>query len=311
MGEMPEVPSSEHAIRVSGPKRRRERGILRLLWADRKASVGMVLFAIFVLLAIFGPALAPYNPNDISFVPSQPPSFQHWLGTTGNGQDVFSQLLWGTRGSVLVGLIAGCLGTCVAILVGMLPAFKGGAVDLIASTFTNIILVLPGLPLLIIVASYLQKSGTVTIAIIIGLTGWAWGARVLRSQTLTLAQRDFVIAAKLSGSSDLRVLFTEILPNMVSLVIAHLMFTCLAAVLAEAGLQFLGIAQVTTVTWGSMLYWAESGEALLNGDWWWLIPPGLAIALLGGSFALMNFGVDQIANPRLRTAMPRKWSRQR
>lgn len=199
-----------------------------------------------------------------------------------------------------VGLGAGVTSTIFAILIGMFGGYRGGIIDSILSTFTNIVLIIPGLPLIIVMAAYVHHAGALTITIVIGLTGWAWGARVLRSQVLTIGRRDFVVAARLAGASSWRVLFTEILPNMLSLVIANLMFASLYGVLAEAGLEFLGLGNVNAVSWGTMLYWSDAGQALLNGAWWWFVPPGIAIALLGASFALINFAIDQFTNPRLR-----------
>lgn len=150
------------------------------------------------------------------------------------------------------------------------------------------------------ITAYVHQAGPLTIAVVIGLTGWAWGARILRSQTLTLSRRDFVTASRLAGESRWRILMAEILPNMLSLVIANLVFATIGAILAEASLEFLGLGNPSAVTWGTMLFWANSGGALLSGAWWWIVPPGLAIALVGLSLALVNFGVDQLSNPRLR-----------
>jgi peptide/nickel transport system permease protein len=179
----------------------------------------------------------------------------------------------------------------------------GGRTDAIFNTITNIMLVIPGLPLLIVITAYIHQSGTWSLIFVLGLTGWAWGARVLRSQTLTYVRRDFVVAAKLAGASHWYIVIHEILPNMLSLVVANLMFGTLGALLATASLQFLGLGNPDAMSWGTMLFWAENGEALLNGAWWWIVAPGAAVALVGASMALMNFGVDELSNPRLRQAL--------
>jgi peptide/nickel transport system permease protein len=260
----------------------------------------MIILLVFVLLAVFAPLITPDSPTATSFTPMAAPSWHHWLGTTASGQDVWAQFLYGGRISLTVGFFAGFLATILAIILGMLPSYMGGTVDTTMATLTNIMLVIPGLPLLIVITAYVHQTGPMTIALVIGLTGWAWGARILRSQTLSLSHRDFVVASRLSGETQWRVLTAEILPNMLSLVVANLVFATIAAILAEASLEFLGLGNPSVVTWGTMLYWADAGDALLNGAWWWFVPPGLSIALVGLSLALINFGVDQISNPRLR-----------
>lgn len=267
---------------------------------DTRAKIGITIFIFFVLIAILAPVLTPYNPNDNNFAPLMPPSAKHWLGTTGNGQDVFSQFVWGARTSLSIGLLAGFISTVLSVLIGMYPGYRGGWLDRIFDTLTNVFLVIPGLPLIIVISSYVHSTGPWVIVFVIGLTGWAGGARVLRSQTLTYRNRDFISAAKLGGASELRILVWEIIPNMLSLIISNFMFGTLGAILAEAGLEFLGLGNVSVVSWGTMLYWSDSGGALLMGAWWWLLPEGLAIALFGMSLALMNFGIDQLTNPRLR-----------
>lgn len=271
-----------------------------------KARIGFIIFSIFAIMAIFAPIVAPYNPNATLFSPLSPPSWRHWLGTTGTGQDVLSQFIWGARTSLMVGVGAGTLSTFIAVLVGMLPAYKGGWVDRLFDTVTNIFLIIPGLPLIIVISSYIHNSGPFVIILVIGCTGWAGGARVFRSQALTYVARDFVVAAKLAGASDLWILFREIMPNMLSLIVSSLMFGTLGGILAEAGLEFLGLGNVSVVSWGTMLYWSDAGGALLLGAWWWLVPGGLGIALFGMSLALMNFGIDQVTNPRLRDSRPVK-----
>lgn len=282
------------------------RNFFTKFWANPKSRLGIIVFFVFVLLAVFAPVLSPYSPHKGSFTPMLGPSAHHLLGTTANGQDVLSQLIWGTRISLGVGIAAGASSTGIALLIGVLSGYKGGVVDQVLSTLTNIVLVIPTLPLVVVVAAYIRVTGPVTIALIIGLTGWAWGARVLRSQSLSLGQRDYVMASKLQGNSDLYIVIKEILPNMISLIVANFVYGVLTAILTEASLEFLGLGNVNDVSWGTMLYWANNGQALLSGAWWWFVPPGLAIALVGASLALMNYGVDEIANPRLSRRRTRK-----
>ncbi len=267
---------------------------------DKRPVWGLAILLFFVGLAVFAPIFTPYSPTATAFTPMMGPSARHWLGTTASGQDVWSQFLYGGRISLSVGFASGFIATVLAVALGMLPAYLGGWVDTLMATVTNIMLVIPGLPLLIVITAYVHQAGPLTIAVVIALTGWAWGARILRSQTLTLSRRDFVSASRLAGESRWRVLVAEILPNMLSLVVANLVFATIGAILAEASLEFLGLGNPSAVTWGTMLFWANSGGALLSGAWWWIVPPGLAIALVGLGLALVNFGVDQLSNPRLR-----------
>ncbi|MCY0879613.1 MAG: ABC transporter permease [Firmicutes bacterium] len=296
-------PVASAPVLTTSPKRGRETGLARLgraLVSNRKSAVGVGIFVFFVLIAILAPVIAPYSPTSTAFAPNLGPSAAHLFGTTAQGQDVFSQFVYGARTTLTVGIGAGLLATAISLLVGVTAGYRGGWVDTVLNFLSNIFLVLPGLALLILIEAYMHQTSPLFNGLIIGLTGWAWGARVFRAQTMTLAQRDFVTAAKLSGASDLRVMVTEIMPNMTSIIASNIMYACLAAILAESGLAFLGLENVNAVSWGTMLYWASQGDAILTGGWWWFIPPGLGIALVGLSLVLMNYGVDQLTNPRLR-----------
>ncbi len=268
--------------------------------ANRRALVGGALLLFFVLIALLAPVVAPYSPTNLSFTPMLPPSAVHPLGTTANGQDVLSQIIWGARASLIVGIGTAALISCLQIVFGVFGGYAGGRLDEVLSTVTNIFLVMPGLPLMIIVAAYVTVKGIGPIIFVITITGWAWGARVLRSQALALRGQAFVEAAQLSGESRWRIVLTHIVPNMAGIIVANFFGAALYAVLSEAGLEFLGLGNVNTVTWGTMLYWAQNDEALLMGLWQWMILPGLCIALLGTAFGFLNFAVDEVANPRLR-----------
>ena len=275
------------------------RGV-RTLWSNRKARVGMVLIALFVLIAVFAPLIAPHSPTSTDFTPYQGPSSTNWFGTTGNGEDVFSQLVYGARVSLLVGISAGILATFVAVTLGLVAGYRPGLVDDVLSFVTNLALVIPALPLMIILAAYIPSRSIWTIVFVVAFTSWATGARVIRSQATTLRTRDFVSSAVFSGERLFRIVFREILPNMTSLVAASFFAASTAAVLAEASLEFLGLGNPTTVSWGTMLYNAQQQNALLTGQWLLIFAPGLAIALLALSFTMINFGVDALSNPRLR-----------
>lgn len=228
------------------------------------------------------------------------PSAAHILGTNHAGNDLFSQLVMGTRISLSVGLATGLFVTFVSLTLALLSGYLGGVVDDVISFFTNVFLVLPGLPLMIVIAAYVTMKGVLPIVLILGLTGWPWPTRLLRSQVLTLKSRDFVRVSRSLGESPLYVVFREILPNMISIVMAEFFAISMAAIMGEATLEFIGLGNVAVVSWGTILFWAQGNGALLAGAWWWFLPPGLCIALLGTSFVLINFGIDEISNPRLR-----------
>ena len=272
----------------------------RALLTNRRAAIGGVIFLFFVAVALLAPLLVPYSPTSTAFTPNLPPSSQHLLGTTVNGQDIFSQLIWGARASLIVGLVAALLITVVQLATGVFAGYVGGAFDMASTGVTNVFLVLPALPLLIVLGAYLRGGSQTVLIIVIVITGWAWGAKVLRAQSVALRERSYVEAARMSGEGRGRIVLTHVVPNMLGIIVANFFGAALFAVLAEAGLEFLGLGNINDVTWGTMLYWADEGNALLLGEWWWLVAPGLCLALLGTAFGLLNFAVDEIANPRLR-----------
>lgn len=273
---------------------------LRTLWSNRKARIGLVILSLNVAIAVLAPLLAPHSPTATTFTPYHNPSAANWFGTTGNGQDVFSQMIYGARPSLLVGLAAGAAATLVAVTLGLIAGYRPGAIDEVLSFVTNLALAIPGLPLMIILAAYLPSHSIWTIVLVVAFTSWATGARVIRSQASTLRTREFVTSAVFSGERLPRVVFREILPNMTSLVAASFFAAATAAVMAEASLEFLGLGNPNTVSWGTILYYAQQQNALLTGQWVLVFAPGLAIALLAMSFTLINFGVDALSNPRLR-----------
>jgi peptide/nickel transport system permease protein len=270
------------------------------LLRNRRALIGLVIVFFFVAIAVLAPVLTSVNPNAQNFRPLLPPSPAHWLGTTDLGQDVFSQFVWGTRASLEVGFLAGVGALLLSLVIGLMSGFLGGVVDEFWQLVVNIFLVIPGLPLMIVLAAYIPFQGNLTLIIVIVITSWAGGARVLRSQMLAMRSLPYVDAARMSGETTSSVVFREILPNMIPLVFANFLFGVVSAILAAAGLEFLGFGNIHAVSWGSMLYWAENDGALLTGAWWWFIPPGLSIALFGAGLSLINSAIDEWSNPRLR-----------
>jgi peptide/nickel transport system permease protein len=270
-----------------------------------KILVGIGLLAVFVLLAVIGPWLAPYDPAAVGPELLAPPSGAPWLGTTLSGLEVLSQLLVGAQSTVLIGFLAGAIATVLSIVVGVTAGYLGGLADDVLSLVTNVFLVVPALPLLIVLAAYLPQgtsSNPFVIALIVSVTGWAWGARVLRAQTLSMRRRDFVESARVIGEPRWRIIGAEILPNLSAVVMSSFLFTVLYGIGTFVALAFLGVVDVSHWSWGVMLFWAESQNAPQVNAWWWFFPPGLAIALLGTSLALINFGIDEFINPRLRAA---------
>jgi len=270
------------------------------LWRQPKARVGLLLILALVALAVLAPVLSPYSPTTATFPVMTGPSSANLLGTTGGGQDVLSQLIYGARDSLIVAFGAGVLASLIALAIGLLAGYLSGPTDSVLNFLMNLLLVIPALPLMIIISTYSKGGGIWTIVAIIVLVSWAFGGRVVRSRVLSLRSLDFVTAAQFSGDRTGRIIVREILPNMVSLVAAIFFGTATAAVLAEAGLEFLGLGNPSTISWGTMLYWAQNYNVLAQGQWAGVFAPGLCIALLASAFALLNFGVDELSNPRLR-----------
>ncbi|MBT0993263.1 ABC transporter permease [Cellulomonas sp. DKR-3] len=274
----------------------------RFLWArNTKALTGLAILAFFVVIAVIGPWIAPYDPDERSSDLLQPPSWEHWMGTTHMGQDVMSQVILGTRSVLLIAFVAGILATFIGIVVGITAGYVGGVGDESLSVLSNVFLVIPQLPLIIIIAGMLPSAGGLTVAVVIAITGWAWGARVLRAQTLSLRKRDFVEASRGNGESTWRIVLSEILPNLTAMIAAGFVGTVSFAVLSQITLSFIGITPTDTWNWGTVLYWAQAQLALQRGAWWWYMFPGLCIALVGISLTLINFGIDEFVNPRLRS----------
>jgi len=282
-----------------------------LVLGNPLAVVGCVILGVIVLGAICAPLLTPYAPDAYTQAGAQPPSSAHLFGTNDKAQDIFAQVLYGGRFSLAVGFVAGLAVTTVATLAGMTAGYMGGWVDDVLGLVMNIFLVVPQLPLLIVLSAYaplgqgnLVGSG-LTMALVITITGWAWGGRVMRSQTLSLRRRDFVQAAVAGGEATPRIIFGEVLPNMISLIANTVISSTLGAILLESSLEFLGLGDSTNITWGTMLYNAQAGSVLYSGEWWVFVCPGLAIALTILSMILINNAVDAISNPRLRVVKMR------
>jgi peptide/nickel transport system permease protein len=267
------------------------------------AKVGAALLGLFALAAIIGPEVTPYDPSYQNPSPSlslQAPSLAHLLGTTTSGQDVLSQLLVGIRLTLELALIVGIVATVLAVVVGVTAAFLGGFWDELLSLVSNVFLVIPALPLLIVLLGYLSQRGQWPTILVLSVLGWPWGARLVRAQTMAIRRRDFVAASRETGEKTWRILAFEIIPNQAGLIAASFVNTVLYAIGASVALAFIGVADLSSWSLGTMFYWAESQQALQLGAWWWFAPPGIAVALMGTALVLLNTGIDQLGNPRLR-----------
>jgi peptide/nickel transport system permease protein len=270
------------------------------LFENRKAAAGLAILGFFVLVALLGPIFVGDIALDTGVAPA-PPSFDHWFGTTAGGNDVLAQTVIGARATLGVSFLVGAGVILIGSLIGTAAGYLGGWVDDALSLVTNVFLVMPGLPLIVVIAAYLPP-GPVTIAIVLTLTSWAWSARVVRAQTLSLRGKDFVSAALVGGESRLRIVVYELLPNMSSLIVSAFIGATVYAMGAAVGLEFLGLGDSSVISWGTNLYWARNDLALMTGAWWTFAPSGLCIALVGFALALVNFGIDEITNPRLASA---------
>jgi peptide/nickel transport system ATP-binding protein len=291
-----------HDVTRSGSPVKRSRGdnMWRSILRNRKAQVGGIFLLFFLVLAIVPGLIAPYSPSADIFQQNLSPSAAHWLGTTSFGQDIFSQLIWGARQSLIIAFAAGFIATFIAVIVGVASAYLGGVTDGILSTVTDILLVIPIFPLFIVIAAYLRSAGLLDIIIILGALNWSYSARQLRVQALSMRNRDFLKAAGVRGERASYIIAAEMLPSMSSLIVAAFCLNAVFAVLTAAGLQFIGLGDPNAQSWGTMLYWSYQQAALQSGLALWAIMPGVCLALLGGSLALINFAFDEISNPALR-----------
>ncbi len=286
---------------LSGPDRRSAlRRVTKAVRTNRKATIGVVLMAIFVFVALFPGLITHQSPSAISTHVFAHRSAAHWLGTDNLGRDIYAQVIDGTRNVLVLALAVGLLSTVVATLIGVAAAYLGGVWDSVLNFLTDVLLVIPIFPLLIIIAAYLPNAGNSVLILVLTFTGWSFTARQLRAQALSVRDRDFLLAARVRGERPLYIIVVEILPTMTSLLLASFLNNALYAVLAGSGLQFIGLGNSNNVSWGTTLYWAQQNNALGAGLYAWAIVPGACIALLGAALAFINYAFDEIGNPALR-----------
>jgi peptide/nickel transport system permease protein len=279
--------------------------------SNRKATAGTILLVFFCLVAIFPCVISHGSTNTGAYQRSLGPSSSHLFGTTALGQDIFAQAVWGTRQVLIIAFGAGLASTALAVLIGVAAAYLGGIWDGTLSLVTDLLLVIPLFPLLIVIAAYVHNSGTAVLIAVLTLTGWSYTARQLRAQALSLRHRDFLEAARVRGERRLYIIVVEVIPTMTSLIVASFLTNALYAVLFASSLQFIGLGDPNSTSWGTMLYWAQNNEALQTGQYLWAVVPGACIAALGAAFALLNYAFDEIGNPALRPMRRRRVSRAR
>jgi peptide/nickel transport system permease protein len=300
-------------LSLAAPPRRAVHGRLRvpgwvaLLLRNRKSRLGLAMVLFMVVVALIAPLISVAHPNDFNLLAArQAPSWHHLFGTTDQGSDIFSQVVLGARRSLLLGVLAATLATGLAAILGITAAYSGGLVDEGVNFLTNVFLTIPPIPLLVVVSGYLRSRGLVTMAVVLALVLWAFEARILRGQALSLKNRDFILAAKASGESTPRIVLGELMPNMISRIAAAFVLVFYIALLTDAGLEFLGLGDMSKTSWGVTLYWAQVNSTVLQGEWWPFFFPGAALAFTVLGLVLLLAGIDEVSNPRLRTERPER-----
>lgn len=284
---------------MSKPQKKKNE-LLYFALRNGKLRVGASIVLFFIALAIVAPPFTGYPLNDFVAPGARPPSSEFWFGTTTLGEDVFTQFVYGLRSTFLVGVLGGGLGTFLGILIGFVAGYRGGLLDELLNMFTNIVLVIPSLVVLVIIAAYLDVRGVLFEGVFVGFFAWPWTARAVRAQTFSLRSRDFVDLARLSGMKSLKIIFTEIAPNMMSYLLLAFILQFGGAILTAATLDFIGLGPTEGTSLGLMMNYAVISGALLVGLWWWFIPPGLAITAIVGGLYITNVGLDEVFNPKLR-----------
>jgi len=280
--------------------------IWRAVSSNKKAATGAVILLIFGVMAAIPGQIARDNPQSFDYARSLGPSLAHLLGTTSSGQDIFAQVIWGARETMIIALVSGLLSTLLSVIMGIAAAYLGGLWDHGLNLITDILLIIPTFPLLIVIVAYYPHSSLLPMIAVLVITGYSYGARQLRAEALALRDRDFREAARVRGERRAYIIVVEIIPTMTSLIVAVFLGTAVYNVIAAAGLQFIGFGDPNSLSWGTMLYWAQNGEALQTNQYLWALAPGLCIALLGAAFALLNYAFDEVGNPALQRVRLRR-----
>jgi ABC-type dipeptide/oligopeptide/nickel transport system permease subunit len=297
---MTEAHSAEHMERERfSTSIRRLKGFWTLYKTSRIGMFGLALILVFIVVALITPWVAPYDPRALVDRPFLPPMEGHLLGTDQVGRDIFSQLLWGSRISMMVGLLASAFSVAIGTAIGLLSGYFRGPLDSILMRITDLFITLPSIPLMLILASLLGRS-VWNVIFVIAITGWTSTARMVRAQTLSIKERPYVEAARSVGARDSQIMFRHILPNIFPLIFANAVVGIVNAILSESGLSFLGLGDPTKPSWGLILRYANEVGAMATGRLWFIIPPGVCIMLIAIGFAFSSYSLDHILNPRLR-----------
>jgi peptide/nickel transport system permease protein len=269
---------------------------------NTRFQVSAGILVLVVLFAIFGP-FVPGRGDPFASVGGlyNHPSGRLWLGTDNFGHDVLTQLMYGTRTSLVIGLIAGAVATLIGVVLGTLAGFRGGLVEDLMMGFTNVIIAIPSFVILIVLSVALNNRNVVTMALVIGVTAWPWTARAVRAQASSLRIREHVDVARLSGAGTARLILLEVLPYMASYVTMAFVLQLAGAILAEAGLSLLGLGPSNVVSLGIMLHWALLWESVRTGAWWAFVPPTLLLTFIAFSLLMLQSSMNEVFNPRLRT----------
>jgi peptide/nickel transport system permease protein len=292
--------TAENAGSPEPTTERKTSEVLHFAVRNPKLLIGLGIVLGLLLLGIIGPFFIDHDPNEYVGPKSQPPNGEYWFGTTSFGQDVWAQFVHGLRSTFLIGAFGGGVAFVIGTTVGFVAGYKGGIVDEVLNMLTNVVLVLPALVVLIVITAYLEVRGVFVQGVFIGLTSWPWAARAVRSQALSLSTRDYVDLARLSGRRTWRIITTEIAPNMSSYLVMSFILLFGGSILIAAGLDFIGLGPSNGVSLGLMLESAMKWSSLYLGMWWWFIPPGLGITMIVGSLYILNVGLDEVFNPKLR-----------
>ncbi|MGH2843602.1 MAG: ABC transporter permease, partial [Solirubrobacteraceae bacterium] len=283
------------------PTMTRYRGeILHYALRNPKLLFGLCLEMVFVLGAIFGPVISPHNTTDF-FASYLPPSAQHWFGTDNLGHDLFAEVVNGLRDSYLVGALGALSAAVIGVALGLTAGYRGGWLDELLQMFTNIIIMIPSLVLLIVIGAYLKTRGALFEGVFIGLTTWPWVARAVRAQTFTLRSRDFVDLARLSGKRAYQIVIADIAPNMASYLFLVVVLLFGSSMLLAASYDFLGLGPTNGISLGTIMNQANEWSALQYHYWWWFVTPGVVLTGMVAALLIANVGLDEVFNPKLRT----------
>lgn len=296
----PEVEGAKAALPDTIATTRKRSETLYFALRNPKVVGALIVVLGFLALGILAPFFIDHRPTAYVGPANQPPNAEWPLGTTLFGQDIFAQFVAGLRSTYLVGVLGGAVAAAIGMTIGFVAGYRGGWIDELLNMLTNIVLVIPGFVVLIVINAYMGTRSVPMQALYIGIFSWPWVARAVRSQTLTLRNRDFVDLAKLSGSSTASIIRREVAPNMYSYLFMTFVLLFGGAILTAASLDFIGLGPTDAMSLGLMMNQAAQNSALHLGMWWWFVPPGLGITTIVGALYIMNVGLDEVFNPKLR-----------